>query len=344
MSTFAKNHWYVAAWVSELGDAPLGRRLLGEPVVLYRQKGGAVAALIDRCPHRLVPLSMGVLVERGIRCGYHGLEFDGSGRCVHAPSQETIPPTAHIRSFPVAERYGLVWIWMGDPQLADPHRLPVIDNHGAAGWELIDGGYQHHPSNYLNIVENLMDPAHTTFVHRMTIGNPAAASEPVKMERRDDHILAYKWLLNSQPSPMDNQIMDYQGQSVDRGQFFYFHLPSMSRVDICTMPAGLAHTEENMNRGLRNNSYKFLSPESESATHFFWLHLRNYKVGDTDWSAKMRVNLEKTFLEDREIEMAMQRSQQELGVRQFTGLQIDRAPTIALHMIEKLVQSEQEAK
>jgi vanillate O-demethylase monooxygenase subunit len=193
----------------------------------------------------------------------------------------------------------------------------------------------------LNIVENLMDPAHTTFVHRMTIGNPAASTEPVKMERTDSHIVAYKWLIKSPPSPLDKMVKDFEDQPVDRGQFFYYHVPSMSRVDIITMPTGLERTEENFDRGLRNNSYKFVVPETESSTHFFWLHLRNYRVGDQEWSDKMRVNLEKTFLEDRDIEMAMQRSQQELGVRQLTGLQIDRAPGIALRMIEKLIAAEQ---
>lgn len=340
MAKFAKNHWYAAVWARDLGDGPLGRRLLDEPIVLFRTKNGEVAALTDRCPHRLVPLSMGVRVDRGIRCGYHGLEFDASGHCVHAPSQESIPPTAQVRSYPVAERYGLVWIWMGDPARADPGSLPVIEKYGAPGWELIDGGYQHHPSNYLNIVENLMDPAHTTFVHRQTIGNPLASDEPVKTERTDEYICAYKWLRNTPPSPMDKQIKDFQGGSVDRGQFFYYHIPSMSRVDIVTMPAGLEPTEENMDSGLRNNSIKFIVPETEGSTHFFWLHLRNYKVGDREWSEKMRKNLETTFLEDREIEMAMQRSQQELGVRQLTGLQIDRAPGMALRMIAKLIESQ----
>lgn len=338
---FAKNHWYAALWARELGDVPFGRRLLDEPIVLFRTKSGEIGALTDRCPHRLVPLSMGVCVDRGIRCGYHGLEFDTSGQCVHIPSQDSIPPTARVRSYPVAQRYGLVWVWMGDPTLADTDRLPVIEKYGAPGWELIDGGYQHHPSNYLNIVENLMDPAHTTFVHRQTIGNPLASDEPVKTERTEDYILAYKWLHNTQPSPFDKQIMDFQGNAVDRGQFFYYHVPSMSRVDIVTMTAGLEPTEENMDRGLRNNSLKFIVPETESSTHFFWLHLRNYKVGDTEWSEKMRKNLEKTFLEDREIEMAMQRSQQELGVRQLTGLQIDRAPGMALRMIAKLIESQE---
>src|SRR6266851_5018615 len=86
VNQFARNHWYAAAWSSEIGDKPLGRRLLGEPVVLFRQADKSVAALLDRCPHRLVPLSMGVCVEERIRCAYHGMEFDGTGRSPRKPS------------------------------------------------------------------------------------------------------------------------------------------------------------------------------------------------------------------------------------------------------------------
>jgi vanillate O-demethylase monooxygenase subunit len=142
---------------------------------------------------------------------------------------------------------------------------------------------------------------------------------------------------------MDRQIKDFGEEAVDRGQFFYYFVPAVSRVDIITMPAGLEPTEENFNKGLRNNSYKFLTPETESSTHFFWMHLRNYKVGDTAWSDRMRGIFEKTFLEDRDIEMAMQRSQEELGLRQYVGLEIDRAPTIAIRMIERLIKDEAKA-
>jgi vanillate O-demethylase monooxygenase subunit len=139
---------------------------------------------------------------------------------------------------------------------------------------------------------------------------------------------------------MDRQIEDFGDQQVDRGQFFYYYIPSVSRVDIITMPAGLEPIEENFNKGLRNNSYKFLTPETETTTHFFWMHLRNYKVGDEEWSKRMRGVFEKTFLEDRDIEMAMQRSQDAVGVRQFVGLEIDRAPTVALRMIDRLIKDE----
>jgi vanillate O-demethylase monooxygenase subunit len=344
MGAFAKNQWYAAAWLSEIGDVPFARRILDTPVVLFRQKDGVIAALFDRCPHRLVPLSMGSIVDRGIQCGYHGMVFDGNGKCALIPAQERIPPRAQVRSYPIAEKYGLAWIWMGEESLADPTALPRIDHFDEDEWERIDGGYQHHPSSYLNIVENLMDPSHTTFVHRQTIGNPAAANEGVKMEKSEEHIVAYKWLHNSTPSPMDVLIKDFGEQLVDRGQFFYFIIPSISRVDIITMPAGLDPSEENFNKGLRNNSWKFLTPETETSTHFFWMHLRNYKVGDKAWSERMRGIFEQTFNEDRDIEMAMQRWQNEVGVRQFVGLEIDRAPTVALRMIDRMVKEETKAE
>ena len=341
MGRFARNRWYAACWTADLGDAPFARRILDEPVVLYRDPDGAVHALEDRCPHRLVPLSMGTVTDKGLQCGYHGMVFGGDGACTHIPGQTMIPPRACVRSFPVAEKYNLVWIWMGDADRADPATLPDIAHHGDDGWELIDGGYQYHASNYLNIVENLMDPSHTTFVHKQTIGNPAAANEGVKVEKSDLQLTAYKWIKGKPPSQMDVAIKDFGGAMVDRGIFFTMILPSTSLVDVITMPAGLEPTEENMDKGLRNNAWKFLTPETEGATHFFWLHLRNYHVGDTAWSGKMRAIFEKTFFEDRDIEVAMQTSQDLLGIRQKLALEIDRAPTMAIRMIERMVKDEE---
>jgi phenylpropionate dioxygenase-like ring-hydroxylating dioxygenase large terminal subunit len=341
VSRFARNHWYVAAWSDELADKPLGRRLLGEPVVLFRQPGAGVAALVDRCPHRLVPLSMGTCAGGRIKCAYHGMEFDGTGRCVHIPAQDVIPPTARTRSFLAVERYGLIWIWMGDQARADPARIPKIERFAEPGWEVISGGYQHHPSNYINIVENLMDPAHTTFLHPNTIGNPLASEEPVTTERHDDCIVAYRWLENTEPSPHDRKRLNVADIRVDRGQFFYFCLPSTSRVETIVVPTGTERTEQSMYaKGLRTYSYKFLTPETESATHFFWLHVRNYLLGDRDATQMLRSALEKTFNEDLEIEVAMQRAQDELGIRQVIALGIDRAPMMATRLLRQMIEAE----
>ncbi len=83
---FIRNCWYVIAWEHEIGtDALFSRRVLDEPILVYRTSNGALAALEDRCCHRLAPLSLGRKEGDCVRCGYHGLKFDASGRCIDVP-------------------------------------------------------------------------------------------------------------------------------------------------------------------------------------------------------------------------------------------------------------------
>src|SRR5947207_10718713 len=84
-----RNAWYIAAWADELGAEPVARRICGEPLVLFRDKANQAAALADRCCHRAAPLHMGTVVEGGLQCGYHGLIFDGLGRCVAIPDRKS---------------------------------------------------------------------------------------------------------------------------------------------------------------------------------------------------------------------------------------------------------------
>lgn len=101
---FIRNAWYIAAWAHEITDKPIARRLLDEPVVLFRDREGKAGALVDRCCHRAAPLSLGQVTDAGLECGYHGLTFDCAGRCVRIPGQERIPQKAGVRSFPLVEK------------------------------------------------------------------------------------------------------------------------------------------------------------------------------------------------------------------------------------------------
>ena len=102
---FLKNCWYVAAWDHELIDgAKLARTILEQPVVLYRGESGRVMAMEDRCCHRGAPLSMGRVEGDCIRCMYHGMKFDPSGKCIQIPGQEVIPARLGVRSFPIVQR------------------------------------------------------------------------------------------------------------------------------------------------------------------------------------------------------------------------------------------------
>ena len=312
MSSFIKNAWYVAAWSRDIGRQLTSRTILGENIVLYRREDGAPVALIDRCPHKLAPLSLGELKGDMLVCGYHGLTFDCSGRCVRIPGQENIPPGAVVRSFPLTERYGAVWIWMGAADSADPDKIVEVPHYREPGWGLVDGQYLHFRTHYLNITDNLVDPAHTTYVHKSTIGNAAAEDVGVKVEQGDGHVLAHRWVRNAEPVALVKKMADFKGPT-DRWQYYYLHMPSVSCVDFGTFDAGTEPTEENKDRGLRSFSFNFLTPETESTTHYFWLHVRNYHPDDRQIDQDVIELMTLTFNEDAAILARIQQEQEANG-------------------------------
>jgi phenylpropionate dioxygenase-like ring-hydroxylating dioxygenase large terminal subunit len=153
---FLRNYWYVAATDAEISRRPLGRMILGEPIVLFRAEDGTPVAFEDRCPHRHLPLSMGRLVGDTLQCLYHGLRFGRDGRCVYIPGQEHIPQAAKVRCYPVVERYRWIWIWMGDPMLADPAAIADFHWLDDPNWGA-KGAYLHVEANWQLVVDNLLD-------------------------------------------------------------------------------------------------------------------------------------------------------------------------------------------
>src|SRR5438132_288960 len=119
---FLKNCWYVAAWDYELIDGKmLARTLLGENVLLYRGDSGEVIALNNRCPHRGALLSQGRREGDSVRCMYHGIKYDHTGKCVQIPGQDMIPPKLRVRKYPIVESGHIIWIWMGGPAQSRDH-------------------------------------------------------------------------------------------------------------------------------------------------------------------------------------------------------------------------------
>ena len=137
---FPLNAWYAAAWSHQIKHELAARTVCEKDVVLYRRTDGQITALEDACWHRLLPLSMGRLKDDELVCGYHGLVFNSAGRCTYMPAQETINPSACVRAYPVVERYRLIWIWMGDPALADPAKVPDFHWNSEKPW-VGEGGY-----------------------------------------------------------------------------------------------------------------------------------------------------------------------------------------------------------
>ena len=165
-----RNCWYVAAWSTELpGEALISRTILGELIMLYRAGDGAVVGMEDRCCHRLAPLSLGERDGDAIRCMYHGFKFDRSGRCIEIPGQDMIPPKARVKTYPVLERGGWIWIWMGDATRADAALLPQAIGPDNPEWNMRYSQLDYE-ANYQLINDNLTDFSHLAYVHRNSFG------------------------------------------------------------------------------------------------------------------------------------------------------------------------------
>ena len=107
---YLRNAWYVANWSPEIKRALTPLTILGENIVFFRDENNDPVALEVACCHRKLPLSMGQLIGNRLQCGYHGLEYDASGACVKMPGRSRIPKRARVRSYPVVDRWDLIWI------------------------------------------------------------------------------------------------------------------------------------------------------------------------------------------------------------------------------------------
>lgn len=131
---FLKNAWYVAAWSDDVADALQQVVMLNDRICIFRDSSGTVVALEDARPHRKLPLLRGRRIGDTVECGYHGLTFGVRGQCVRAPGKRGIPSNARVNAYPTHERYGLVWIWMGNPALADPSEIFDIPEFNDPLW------------------------------------------------------------------------------------------------------------------------------------------------------------------------------------------------------------------
>ena len=234
---FLRNFWYVAAYDQEIGREPLGRMILGEPVVFFRTAAGAPVAFEDRCAHRHLPLSMGQLVGDTLQCRYHGLRYDASGACVKVPGQDTIPPAARVKTYPVIERYRWLWIWMGDPALADPAAITDFHWLDDPFWGA-KGQYLHVKANWQLIVDNLLDLTHLAFVHETTIGNAALVQNAkVKVERAANNVVVTRWIIDAPAPPTFVKAGGFTA-NVDRWQIIDFVPPAFLRLDVGGSPTG----------------------------------------------------------------------------------------------------------
>ncbi len=294
-----RDAWYAVARADEISAKPLARTLFGAPMVLFRDSAGAAVVLSEVCPHKSAPLSLGEVIGDHIQCPYHGLMFERSGACVHVPGQQQIPASLRVASWPCAESLGLVWAWPGEPARITG-APPGHARHGAAGWTCLHGTPLIFPAAIERVLDNLVDPAHTSFVHRRTIGGSDAADVPLLVSENAEQIVVQRWIDGSEPVPVMRRHGGFEAK-VDRWQVYALHLPNLSVVDFGAVPAGTARDEASRDRHYRTHSFAALTPRDAHSTHYFWLVLRNFAPGDAAVSAEMEAAYLATFAEDMEL-------------------------------------------
>lgn len=338
---YIRNAWYVGAWDHEVNRVLKGRIILGEPVVFFRKDDGTPVALEDRCCHRQAPLSLGKLAGNIVECPYHGLQYDPTGACVKIPSQDRIPASARVRSYPVIEKNQWIWIWMGDPAKADPALIEDFHWMDDPQWGAA-GSYLHVEADYQLLVENLLDTTHLPFLHPTTLGTDAFARSEFEVAREGDRVKVTRWLMNELPAPFHQKMGGFaDGVKVDRWQVAHFAPPSFVKLDVGSAPVGTGAREGDRSQGMNMWNLNAITPETEKTAHYFFAQAYNFKL-DQKWIAELvRSQVIGAFLED----MAMIKAQQinmDLGATSPVNLGQDKAWMAMRQIVDRLIKEEQQ--
>jgi vanillate O-demethylase monooxygenase subunit len=335
--SYLRNAWYAAAWSDEIARTPLARTFLDEPVVLFRETDGTSVALADRCPHRFAPLSKGKLVEDTIECPYHGLRFDGAGSCVHN-YHGPVPKAVTVHRYTVAERYGVAWIWMGDPEKADEEKLPNFGSFYDDDRFVVVRGYLPVAGNYQLPVDNLLDLTHAQFLHA-ALGNANSSEHSTFNMKSESSTVWAKYIFSGEPvTPFTRMVWDSSSETCDRWAEMRWEAPSNLYLEVGVTECGQGDEE-----ALLIPSMHFLTPETSQTCHYFWMNARNARIDDEALTEMFRLATDSAFRNEDEPMIAL--VQERMGDSDFDDLKpvfltTDRAAGRARQILRQLIKAE----
>jgi phenylpropionate dioxygenase-like ring-hydroxylating dioxygenase large terminal subunit len=278
---YAFEQWWIGAYSQEVGRSLLPRKILDQPLVFYRTQSGEAVALGGLCPHRLYPLVRGSLQGDAVQCGYHGFTFDQRGRCTRIPSQNSVPPNYSVRRYPTIERGGLVWVWTGKEEQADPALLQDLESIGLGtpAW-----GVEQHPwvtikARYQLLIDNLIDLSHISFIHATTIpGGGAVVHIPYQLldTKRSLNVRRLGKGLPNNPL-MQFLFPEHQGpidQHFD-AELFGPHLIRTGGTIYAPASNGGPATELGT-----TNFIHGITPETPTSVHYYVMTARNFRVAE----------------------------------------------------------------
>lgn len=311
--TMVKNIWYVAAWSDEVSMGELFHRFyLNEPVLLYRKSDGTAVAISDRCPHRFAPMHLGKLIGETVECPYHGLVFDCSGRCILNPHGDgKIPRAAVLRSYPLVERYNLLWIWMGDSALADDTEIPDFAFlSDSVRWTTVYG-YLKLNANYEIVIDNLTDLSHAPFVHDGFLESRDVCKGQFKIVKNGERVETRNWCPGIKPPPFfqllkgTSDLTDADGL-VDHWQDMLYAPPGCMNTLY-----GIARRGQSREAGMCTENPNFVTPETATTSHYFWAGSRNFALNDSVVNEQFRRGYQFAF--DRQDKPILEGVQQMMG-------------------------------
>ena len=284
-----KNFWYVAELSSAITYKPKKITLLDRDFVLYRNSKNQVVALSNLCPHRGSSLADGWVEGDCIRCPYHGWKYQSDGICVDIPTNPpgtNIPKHVYVDAYPVEEKYGWVWLFLGDIPTVERPPFPPFPEFGASGWRTVYGEFKWN-APYTLVMENNLDISHPAFVHADSFGRQF---DPQNL---NDRIDLHDWsgCVSLQiPAQPQRGIWQYVLGHKNRPNILAqicFYMPNVTRLDV--------------DYGI----FKFINfnvhvPIDKQTTVTKWIQLRNFLTHPLFDSDARRRNL-RIFRQDRRI-------------------------------------------
>jgi vanillate O-demethylase monooxygenase subunit len=293
-SEFVPDAWYVGAWSHEVGRQPLQRWMLGEPVVFYRTEAGEPVALDDRCPHRYAPLSAGKLDGDTIVCGYHGFTFGADGACVAVPGVSRTPKNICVKSYPVVDKWGWVFVWMGDAESANEDALP--DFHYLDDPEWTGGGETLVVKASYNLIrDNLLDLTHAKFLHKATLSNDSVTEFPISVEENPGRLNIRRTMENIEKTSLFLTGLGGFTENVTHWQNVEFLPPNNVVINVGVHSAASASEDKRVELRILNA----ITPETRTTSQYHWAILRNFDIGNEELTAYTVAQNAGAFEEDR---------------------------------------------
>ena len=343
--TYLKNCWYAAMWSEALKVQELTAiTLLGEDLVFYRTPDGAPVAMDDMCPHRLAPLRLGKLLpDGGIQCGYHGLEFAPSGECVKNPhGGGRIVKNCKVKTYPLVEKHTLVWIWMGSA-VPDESLIPEFNYLDAgSGYDVGRRDTITMDTNYRNIVDNLMDLSHASFLHDGVLGNADTIWADIEITQQGNTVTVQRDMNDVKPPLLRDLLFKRDGAPVNMWAKIRWSPPGAVLNDVGTYAPG----DERKNFAGQLGCH-ILTPAGTDRTLYHTAAARQGPLGavadEGDEALKLRIaELRRFAFQQRDDPML--KAQQE-NMRKHPDvkpilLEIDAGPVRCQRILDKLIAAE----